>query len=236
MKTLILLFLAVSVVLTHTAEAMFNDDPWLTKVVTELTYFQAGTDPAIEWDIDAWLGQDFHKFWFKTEGNLIGSEFETADIELVYSQAVSPFWDRQFGVRHDLKPASRQRNWLSFGYIGTAPYFVDVDARIFLGEESSSQLLIEIERELMLTQSWVLTPELDIIANGRTNEQFAEGSGLAEIEFSLRLGYEPSNYRKLQPFIGLIARQSFGASKRLLRSANLDDSGFEATVGLHAWF
>ena len=57
-------------------------------------------------------------------------------------------------MRHDLKAdnEAETRNWASYGFIGTAPYFVEVDARIFVGEDASSQLLIELERKMMLSQ------------------------------------------------------------------------------------
>jgi copper resistance protein B len=96
--------------------------------------------------------------------------------------------------------------------------------------------LIELERELMLTQQWVLTPELDIIANGRSNERYDEGSGLAEIEFSLRLGYEHKGNRKFQPFLGLTARQSFGATRRMIKNKGESSGDVEAMIGIHSWF
>ena len=220
------------------AAGMFPDDPWLTKVKGEMEYFQEDGDDVFEWDIDTWRGQDLRKFWFKTAGEYADSEVENANIELVYSRAVTAFWDQQFGVRQDFDadPETNARRWLSFGYIGTAPYFVDVDARIFVGEQSSTQLFIELERELMITQAWVLTPELDIVANGRTNERFSEGSGLAEIEFSLRLGYEHNGNRKFQPFIGVEAKTHFGATKRLIKSSGGSNSESFFTLGLHYWF
>lgn len=218
--------------------AMFKDDPWLTKVMSEFEYLQEDGEDVIEWDIDAWTGRDLSKFWVKSSGEYADSEFEDANIEFVYSQAVSAYWDQQFGVRHDFKPdpGGGTRNWVSYGFIGTAPYFVAVDARVFVGEESSSQLLIELEREMMITQEWVLTPELDIIANGRTNERFGEGSGLAEVEFSLRLGYERNGNRKFQPFIGLTANQTFGETRRLNKAEGGSSGGIEAIVGIHSWF
>ena len=111
-----------------------------------------------------------------------------------------------------------------------------MDARVFVGEESSSQLLVELEREMMITQEWVLTPELDIIANGRTNERFGEGSGLSEVEFSLRLGYERNGNRKFQPFVGLTARQTFGATRRLAKADGESSGDIEAIIGIHSWF
>lgn len=223
------------------ASAGMGDDPLLTKVMSEFEYLPSEGEGALEWDIDAWTGRDLYKVWVKSSGELsrpdaAGSEFENANIEVVYSRAVYTTWDQQFGVRHDFKPNGNTRDWLSFGYIGTAPYFVEVDARVFIGEESSTQLLIELEREIMLTQEWVLTPELDIVANGSTNTQFNEGSGLAEIEFSLRLGYEANGNRKFQPFVGLTARQTFGGTKRFEKSEGNKSGDIKAMLGIHSWF
>lgn len=238
-RTLVLCFICLrALLITTDSQAMFKDDPLLTKVMSEIEYLQEDGEHTIEWDIDAWIGRDLSKYWVKTSGEYGGSEFEDANIEFVYSRAISAYWDRQFGLRHDFESNSDSdtRNWVSYGFIGTAPYFVEVDARVFIGEDSSSQLLIELERELMITQEWVLTPELDIIANGRTNRQFGEGSGLAEIELSLRLGYERNANRKFQPFVGVLARQSFGATRRLIKAEGKSSTSLEAIVGLHSWF
>ncbi|GHA03776.1 hypothetical protein GCM10008090_11240 [Arenicella chitinivorans] len=232
------LALLLCVAMPNASQAMFNDDPWLTKVMSEFEYLSEHGKGVLEWDIDAWHGRDLSKFWLKTSGELVDSDVESANIELVYSHAVSAYWDQQFGIRHDLKPdpLGRARNWLSYGFIGTAPYFIEVDARVFVGEESSSQLLIELERELMLTQEWVLTPELDIVANGRSNEVYGEGSGLAEIEFGLRLGYEHNGNRKFQPFVGITAKQSFGTTRQYKKSEGEASSDVSLMLGIHSWF
>jgi len=222
----------------NSAYSMFSDDPWLTKVMSDFKYLEEHGEGVLEWDIDAWSGQDLSKYWIKTSGEYANSEIEHGNVELVYSRAVSAYWDQQFGIRRDLASHSGadKRNWLSFGYIGTAPYFIEVDARIFVGEESSSQLLIELEREFMITQEWVLTPELEIIANGSTNEAYEEGSGLSEIEFSLMLGYEHNGNRKFQPFFGYTAKRKFGATKRLAQAEGESTSKSEFMIGLHSWF
>lgn len=230
-------FFAV-VVVSSQVDAAMGDDPLLSKVMSEFEYLPSESNGALEWDIDAWIGRDLYKIWLKTSGEYSDSEVEAANIELVYSGAVYINWDQQFGVRHDIKPDDNgaSRDWLSFGYIGTAPYFVEVDARVFVGEESSTQLLIELEKEIMLTQEWVLTPELDIVANGRTNEKYEEGSGLASIEFSLRLGYEKDGNRKFQPFVGLSLKQDFAGTRRLAKKAGNTNNDIEAVFGIHGWF
>lgn len=225
-----------------TTFAAMGDDPLLTKVMSEFEYLPSEAKGALEWNVDAWLGRDLHKVWLKSSGEGVrgesGNEIENANIELVYSRAVHTTWDQQFGLRHDYNSDSdiNSRDWVSFGYIGTAPYFIAVDARLFVGEESSTQLLIELEREIMLTQEWVLTPELDVIANGRSNADFGEGSGLAEVEFSLRLGYEHNGNRKFQPFIGITGHQRFGGTKRLHKKEGHKSGGIEAMLGIHSWF
>ena len=245
-KRLISLLLCLIFGSTQPSIAMDDDDPLLTKVMSEFEYLPGKEHGVLEWDLDAWVGRDLYKFWVKTSGEHAGGEVEEANIEFVYSRAVYTTWDQQFGVRHDVKPdhsglahndrLAKARNWISYGYIGTAPYFVEVDARLFVGEESSSQLLIELEREIMLTQEWVLTPEIELVANGRTNANYGEGSGLAEIEFGLRLGYERNGNRKFQPFVGLVAKQTFGGTRRFEKAEGNSSGDVEAMIGIHSWF
>lgn len=232
MKVFLILVLALFCVPAH---SMFDDDPLLNKTMAEVELFEDGGERVIEWDIDFWLGRDLNKFWLKSSGEVFASEVEEANIELVYSRAATANWDQQFGVRQDIRPNEPDaRSWVSYGYIGTAPWFIDVDARLFIGEESSSQLLIELEKEIMLSQRWVLTPELDIIANGNTSAAYQEGSGLSEVEFALRLGYEKN--RKFQPFVALIAKRSFGTTKNFREASGESGSDLELAAGLHFWF
>ena len=215
-----------------TAFAMFNDDPWLSKVMAEFEYIDAEHN-ALEWDVDAWYGRDISKLWIKAEGEYAESEIESGFIEFVYSRAYSANWDWQTGIRSDIASESDQnRNWVSFGFMGTAPYFFDVDARLFIGEDSSSQLIIEAEKEIMLTQEWVLTPEFDVVANGKTSQRFQEGSGLSSAEFSLMLGYEHNGNRKFQPFLGVTRTWLFGASRDMVDH----DTSWRGTLGIHGWF
>ena len=217
-----------------------DDDPWLTKVMGEFEVLREEDNNVVEWEVDAWLGRDLYKFWIKTEGEYADSnkesEVESAQVDFLYSQAVSAFWDVQFGFRQDFRPKidGDTRSWLVFGYNGTAQGFWNVDANLYVGEESSVQLDIELEKELMLTQKWVLIPEIDITFNGDTNERFGEGSGLSVIEASLRLGYEPS--RKFQPFIGISGKQTFGATKSIEESEGNKSNNLSVIAGIEFWF
>lgn len=215
-----------------------TDDPLLSKTMGEIELLQEGEADVAEWEVDTWIGRDFHKWWIKTEGEYAReddeSEIESAQIELLYSRTVSAYWDQQFGIRSDVEPDDG-RHWLVFGYRGTAPGFWEIDANVYLGEASSSQLNIEIEKELMLTQRWVITPEFELTANGKTNRDYAEGSGLDNISAGLRIGYETKS-RRLQPFIGFEGKQFLGSTKNIRQSLGKDTSNFSLIAGLHFWF
>ncbi|MGH1427854.1 MAG: copper resistance protein B [Arenicella sp.] len=217
-----------------------TDDPILSKTMGEIELLKEGDADVAEWEIDTWIGRDLQKFWIKTEGEYAReddeSEIESAEIEFLYGKAVRANWDVQFGLRTDLEPDEPDgRNWLVFGFKGLAPGFWDVDANFYIGEESSSQLNIEIEREFMLTQRWVLTPEFELTANGRSNPEYGEGSGLESAELSIRLGYETRS-RRLQPFVAIEGVQYFGATKNLRQQENEDTSNVSLVLGLHFWF
>ena len=233
--------LLLSVSMSSTSSAMGkSDDPWLTKVTGELEFLREDGADVVEWEIDSWLGQDLRKFWIKTEGEYERSddesEVESAQFDFVYSQAISTYWDVQYGLRQDIRPKidGNTRTWLVFGYRGLAQGFWDVDANLYVGEESSVQLDLEFEKELMLTQKWVLIPELDATFNGDTNERYGEGSGLSVIEASLRIGYEPN--RKFQTFIGLSGTQTFGATKSIRKSEGDKSGSLNLIAGIEFWF
>ena len=80
-------------------------------------------DPLTVWEAQAWIGGDRQKLWFKTEGEYETEDgrFEEAEIQALYSRAISPFWDLQVGVRHDIKP-DPSRSYAVLGAQGVAPY------------------------------------------------------------------------------------------------------------------
>jgi len=215
-----------------------TDDPLLSKTMGEIELLKEGEADVAEWEIDTWIGRDFQKLWIKTEGEYASedgeSEIESAQIELLYGRTVSAYWDQQFGIRTDIEP-DNGRHWLAFGYRGLAPGFWEIDANVYLGEESSSQLNVEIEKELMLTQRWVITPEFEFTINGNTNHDFEEGSGLDNVILGARIGYETKN-RKLQPFIGVEGKQFFGTTKNIRKTLGKDTNNFSVIAGIHFWF
>ena len=139
-------------------------------------------------EAQGWVGKDIDKLRLKLEAEFTDNETESLEIQFVYSRAISAFWDVQAGYRHDIYPKP-ENDWLVFGFIGLAPYLIEVDAALFLGESGQYGARLEAEYELMLTQRWVLIPEIEINAYTEDDEAVGIGSGLSDMELGLRLNY-----------------------------------------------
>ena len=99
-------------------------------------YHADGDDSAAVWEAQGWRGNDLNKLWIKTEGEYATEEreFEEAEVQLLYSRAVSSFWDVQAGIRHDIRPEPA-RTYAVVGMQGLAPYWFELDGALFLSEK-----------------------------------------------------------------------------------------------------
>lgn len=186
-------------------------------------------------EAQAWIGWDFDKLRLKLEAEFSDDETESAELQLVYSRAVSSYWDVQMGYRKAIYPKPKN-DWLVFGFIGLAPYFVDVDTAIFIAESGHYGFRLEAEYELVLSknQQWVLVPELEINAYSKSDESAGIGSGLSDLELGLRLNYFFN--RHLSVYAGINWENKFGKTAGIARAENEDTNDIQYVTGLHGWF
>lgn len=211
-----------------------EDDPLLVKVmVDQLEWRNSDGEGLFAWEADAWIGKDLHKLWLKTEGERADGEIEGAEIQALYSRALDPYWDLQVGWRHDLYPKPN-RDWLAVGFKGLAPYWFDVDATLFAGGNGQVAGRLQAEYELMLTQRWFLSPEIELNLHGRDDEETGVGAGLSDIELGLRLGYEIK--REFAPYIGVNWEKRFGKTADFARADGESTDDLQFVIGVHAWF
>jgi len=192
-----------------------------------------GSDPKVL-EADAWIGKDLNKAWFKADIERIDGETKQAEVQARFSRAIAPFWDFQLGLRHDSKPAEETRSWAVLGLRGLAPYFFDIDAALYIGEEGRTQLGFDTEYEVMLTQQWVLSPELQVNLFGKSDAVLGQGSGLSDIELGLRLRYEIK--REFAPYIGVNLESKFGETADFAQDKGEDTSDVQYVAGIRAWF
>ena len=140
------------------------------------------------WDMQGWYGGDEHKFWWKSEGDFDSDGVEEADLQLLYSRAISAYWDIQFGIRQDIEP-SPSTNYAVIGFQGLAPQWFEVDVAAFVSEDGDLSARFEAEYDLLLTQKLVLQPRVEL------------DTGPESFAFDLRLRYEIR--REIAPYIGV---------------------------------
>lgn len=189
---------------------------------------------ALTWDAQAWVGGDYHKAWLKTEGDdPIDGAVENAEIQLLYSRTIAPFWDLQIGARYDVRP-DPSRGFAVFGVQGLAPYFFEVDAAGFVSEEGDVSARLEAEYELLLTQRLIARPSVELNFAAQEVEDLGIGSGLSDVELGFRLRYEI--VREIAPYVGVAWARKVGRTADFTRREGGDVDDLKAVVGIRFWF
>ncbi len=196
----------------------------------------AHSDNAGNWtayDVQAWFGRDFDRLVVKAEGQESQGRLQDARTELLWGHAVAAFWDAQAGIRHD-SGGGPDRNWLAFGVQGLAPYWFDVDATAYLGNQGRSALRLAASYDLLLTQRWVLQPRVEANLYGKDDPGRRTGSGLSDATAGLRLRYEIT--RQFAPYAGVEWSGRFGRSADFARAAGERPNATDFVAGLRVWF
>lgn len=236
MKIIFLTLVMLLIVSVRAQAAGMEDDPLLAMVKIEKLEVQdadSGEHRPATLDASAWIGKDLHKLYFKTEVERVAGDNEEAEVQLLYSRALYPFWDLQLGWRRDIDPRP-DRNWLAIGMQGLAPYMFEVDAVLYLGESGRVAARLDAEYEYMFTQRWVLSPELEINAYSKDDFERGIGSGIADMSAGLRLRYEIR--REFAPYLGLNWSKAFGDTADLARAEGEKVSDTQLVAGIRAWF
>ena len=210
-----------------------EDDPIITKFnLEQLEVHDADGSNPVTWEAEAWVGKDINKLWFKTEGERTNGETEEFELQALYSRSIDPYWNFQVGLRKDFKPESR--NWGVVGFKGLAPYYIETDVALFVGESGQSALRVQGEYELMLSQKTALSPEIEVNFHGKNDEAVGVGSGLSDISLGLRLRHEIK--REFAPYIGVEWTKTFGDTAGFARDEGEEVSDTQLVLGIKAWF
>ena len=228
-------FVLLMVLFSSTASlAMENDDPLLTKLMIEQFEVRnaKGDNPTV-FEGEFWIGKDLNKLWFKVDAESVGGKTEEAEYQALYSRAIAPYWDVQVGLRHDQRPTPT-RNWGVIGLKGVAPYLFEVDTALFIGDNNRTGFRLQAEYEFMITQKWILSPEVETNFYGKTDSETKVGSGLSDLSFGLRLRYEIK--RHVAPYVGVYWFKKFGDTANFARADGEEISDTQFVVGIRAWF
>ena len=216
------------------AHAMAEDDPLLYMFKADQFEVRKGDEEdAAAFEGQFWVGKDLNKLWIKAEIEADEDETESAEWQLLYSRAIDANWDLQVGFRADVEPEP-ERNWLALGLHGVAPYWFEVDTAIYIEEDEQVNLRLEAEYEMMLTQKWVLAPEIELNWYSEDDDELALAAGFADIEAGIRLRYEIT--RQFAPYVGVNYESLLGDTRDLARDADAETSDTQLVAGLRFWF
>ena len=214
--------------------AAMEDDPLLFLLKADQLEARDTDDGTVTaWEGHFWAGRDLNKLWIKTEGERSSEGTESVEFQLLYSRAIDANWDLQLGLRHDAKPEP-ERNWAVLGFYGVSPYWFEIDSAIFIEEDGQANLRFEAEYEFMLTQKWVLSPEVEINWFSEEDDELGIGSGVANFEAGLRLRYEIT--RQFAPYVGVNYERLVGDTEDIAEAAGEDTSETQLVAGLRFWF
>lgn len=220
--------------LSFTVQAAMEDDPLLFLFKADQLEWREGEEENFTvFEGHFWAGKDLDKLWIKSEIEANEDETESSEWQLLYSRAIDPNWDLQVGLRTDLEPEP-ERNWLAFGFYGVSPYWFEIDTAIFIEEDEQVNLRLEAEYELMLTQKWVLSPEIEINWFSEDDDELGIGAGFANFEAGIRLRYEIT--REIAPYIGINYERLLGDTEDIAKAGGEETSDTQAVAGLRFWF
>lgn len=199
----------------------------------QLEWQTGGGADAFSWDTKGWIGQDRHRFWFRTEGDRADGRTEQAQVNLLYGRAIARWWDVTAGVRLDTLPDT-PRTALALGVQGLAPYWFEVEASAYVEPSGRTHVRFETEYDLLITNRLVLQPLVEFEVYGRADRERLIGTGLSTGELGFRLRYEFR--REFAPYVGVVWTRRFFGSADLARDAGEDVAGTRFAVGLRTWF
>lgn len=192
---------------------------------------------AAAWDVQAWVGGDYNRIWFKSEGDATdaaGGEFE---VQALYSRLVTPYWDFQVGVRYDRQLGAGpnlERAQFVVGFQGLAPYWWEMEPVVFISEDGDVSVRVEASYDLLLTQRLILQPQVEINLAASTVEEWGVGTGLNDLSADLRLRYEIR--REFAPYLGVSWFRRFGKTADVARSAGERVAELAILGGVRIWF
>ena len=122
-----------------------------------LEYRATGDGGSYHWDMETWIGGDINQLTIKSEGEgAFRGGIDRADLQVLYSRAIDPYWNLQAGVRYDFE---RSRSYAAVGIEGLAPYWFELEGTVFLSDRGDVLARVEGYHDVRLTQRLLLQPD-----------------------------------------------------------------------------
>lgn len=204
-------------------------------VLFDLAEYQAreGGD-GYRWEGEAWFGGDIDRLLIKTEGEgTFGKPVEDFEVQALYSRAISPFWNAQIGVRHDIVP-NPSRTYAVVGMEGIAPYWFHVTGQVFLSNKGEVRARLEGSYDERITQRLIFQPRAEFNFSAQEMPAIGVGSGLSDFELGVRLRYEIR--KEFAPYVGIEWVKKTSDTARFVRTSGENPDVVNFMAGIRLWF
>lgn len=224
----------------HFPDPVPDDEPRAFLLIEQLEYrLQGGGKDELGWEGQGWIGFDYDKLWMKLEGESVfdGRDEGEAEIDLLYSRLITPFWNAQIGVQYanEWESGDYEDRWsAAVALQGLAPGMFELDTSLYLSEDGDLTAAIEGEHDLRLTQRLVLQPRVELGFAAQDVSERGLGAGMTDANLDLRLRYEVK--REIAPYLGVRYRVLVGETGNRAEAAGMDDDAFFVFAGLRLAF
>jgi copper resistance protein B len=120
------------------------------------------------------------------------------------------------------------------GLQGLAPYWIEVDAALFLSDKGDMTARLEAEYDFRITQKLILQPRAELELSAQKVPELDLGSGITKAEVGVRLRYEIRP--ELAPYVGIEYERALSATAELKRLGGEEPGDWFLTVGVRTWF
>lgn len=183
-----------------------------------------------------WYGGDTNRVWLKAEAEALldaprgAEELQELELQALYSRPISPYFDLQVGVRHDVEPGP-SRSFAVLGLQGLAPQWFEVDLALFLSEDGDLSSRLEAEYEMLFTQRLALQLRAEVAVEASDVPELGIGSGLSTAEAGARLSYG----RVFAPYVGVEWVEKLGRTADFARAEGEETGVVSAVLGIRFW-
>nr|WP_240366502.1 copper resistance protein B [Psychrobacter sp. KH172YL61] len=188
----------------------------------------------IDFEFDTWYGTDSNRVTLRSEGSAQTNDDKEIDslTSLAYWKPLGIYWNGEAGVAYNTE---NDKSAIMAGIVGTAPYFVETDARAYVYTDGQVQLDLGTAYEWRLAQRWVVRPEVQLTAFSKDDTDNGITKGFNELETEVRLAYETLS-RQLSPYVGFSYASALGDARDLRRQENVAVDSNSLTAGVMFWF
>ena len=186
------------------------------------------------WDGEAWYGGDINRVWLKSEGEgEAKGRLDSAEVQVLYSKAIDPYFNLQAGVRQDIRPTPA-RTYATVGFEGLAPGFFEVEGTIFLSNKGDVLGRLEGYYDQRISQRLIFQPRIELNLSAQDIPENDIGSGIVDVELGARLRYEIT--RQFGPYVGVSYLRKAGDTARYARLNGEDVHSKSLVMGIRFWF